>query len=169
MPSIHCASSRAEWRPSARSIWWILTELWLPLFTEFPPRPRNDPSNINPAVLGLLAPGVTLDQANAEFTALAKRLATAYPATNKQFDTGQVQKLNATPFEPKDVRIEPIGQRRTAFADGALPIFWRDGLPVGWSHTGACLIEEADSVIYIPSGTLTVDAFGSLELEWSKP
>jgi putative ABC transport system permease protein len=33
-------------------------ELWLPLFSEYPPRPRTDPANINPAVLGLLKPGV---------------------------------------------------------------------------------------------------------------
>ena len=46
-------------------------ELWLPLFSEFPPRPRNDPANISPAVIGLLKPGVSLDQANAEFTTLA--------------------------------------------------------------------------------------------------
>ena len=52
----------------------INEELWLPLFSEFPPRPRNDPASISPAVLGLLKPGVSLDQANAEFTALAKRL-----------------------------------------------------------------------------------------------
>ena len=42
-------------------------ELWIPLYSEFPPQPRNDPAAINPAVLGLLKPGVSLDQANAEF------------------------------------------------------------------------------------------------------
>ena len=42
-------------------------ELWIPLYSEFPPKPRNDPAAINPAVLGLLKPGVSLDQANAEF------------------------------------------------------------------------------------------------------
>ncbi len=78
-------------------------ELWLPLFSEFPPRPRTDPANINPAVLGILKPGVTIDQANAEFTALAKRLADAYPATNKQFNTGQVQEL-IDAFTPRPLR-----------------------------------------------------------------
>jgi predicted permease len=78
-------------------------ELWLPLFGEFPPRPRSDPASINPAVLGLLKPGVSLDQANAEFTALARRLAEAYPATNKQFNTGQVQKLIDN-FTPRPLR-----------------------------------------------------------------
>src|SRR5204862_5599332 len=68
-------------------------ELWLPLFGEFPPKPRTDPNGNNPALLGSLKPGVSVDQANAEFTAIAKRLAAAYPDTNKPFNTGQVQKL----------------------------------------------------------------------------
>ena len=78
-------------------------DLWLPLFSEFPPRPRNDPANVNPAVLGTLKPGVSLDQANAEFTALAKRLAEAYPQTNKPFNTGQVQRL-IDAFTPRPLR-----------------------------------------------------------------
>ena len=71
-------------------------ELWIPLFSEFPPRPRNDPSAVNPAVLGLLKPGVSVDEANAEFTTFAKRFAAAYPETNKAFDTGEVQPLIKT-------------------------------------------------------------------------
>src|SRR5215510_699724 len=55
-------------------------ELWIPLYSEFPPLPRNDPRANNPAVLGLLRPSVTFDEANAEFTALARRFAAAYPA-----------------------------------------------------------------------------------------
>jgi predicted permease len=78
-------------------------ELWLPLFSEYPPRSRKDPSNVNPAVLGLLKPGVSPDQANAEFTALARRLAEAYPETNKAFNTGQVQKLIEA-FTPRPLR-----------------------------------------------------------------
>src|SRR5213596_3990858 len=46
-------------------------ELWVPLYNEFPPEPRGDlrlgANNNAPAVLGRLKPGVTLDQANAEF------------------------------------------------------------------------------------------------------
>jgi len=57
-------------------------ELWLPLYSEFPPKPRNDPANISPSVIGLIAPGVSYDQATAEFTALAKHFAEAYPDTN---------------------------------------------------------------------------------------
>ena len=64
-------------------------ELWLPLYSEFPPKARKDPANISPSVIALLKPGVSLDQANAEFTTLAKRFAAAYPETNKQFNAGR--------------------------------------------------------------------------------
>jgi len=78
-------------------------EIWIPLFGEFPPRPRNDPAANSPAVLGLLKPGVSLDQANAEATTIAKRLAAAYPDTNRQFNTGQVQAL-LDAFTPRPLR-----------------------------------------------------------------
>ncbi len=80
--------------------------------------------------------------------------------------TGQVPKLKPTPFQPAKIDTAPIGERRTAFFDSPLPVFWRDGLPPGWTHAGACLIEETDSVIYIPGGTVEVDEFGSLKLGW---
>jgi predicted permease len=74
-------------------------ELWVPLYSEFPPRPRGDPQEITPAVMGLLKHGVSPDQATIEFTSLARRYATAYPDTNKDFNAGQVQPLikNFTP------------------------------------------------------------------------
>src|SRR5215212_2482832 len=78
-------------------------ELWLPLYSEFPPKARKDPGSINPSVIGLLKPGVSPDQANAEFTALASRFAAAYPETNKQFNTGRVEPLIKT-FTPKPLR-----------------------------------------------------------------
>ena len=78
-------------------------EIWSPLFNEFPPRERNDPAANAPAVLGLLKPGVTLDQANAEATTIAKRFAEAYPESNKQFNTGQVQWLLDT-YTPRPLR-----------------------------------------------------------------
>ena len=78
-------------------------ELWIPLFSEYPPRERNDPAANAPAVLGLLKPGVSLDQANAEATTLARRFAEAYPQSNKQFNTGQVQPLLDT-FTPRPLR-----------------------------------------------------------------
>lgn len=78
-------------------------ELWVPLFCEFPVRPRNDPRNINPAVLGALEPGVSLDQANAEFSGFAKRFAEAYADTNKAFNTAQVEPLLRT-YTPLPLR-----------------------------------------------------------------
>jgi len=68
-------------------------QLWIPIYNEFPARPRNDPRSLAPAVLGLLKRNVSLDQANAEMTAIAKRFAAAYPDTNKAFDTGEVKPL----------------------------------------------------------------------------
>ena len=78
-------------------------ELWIPLFSEFPPRERNDPAANNPAVLGLLKDGVSLDQANAEASTMARRFAAAYPESNKQFNTGQVQPLLDS-FTPRPLR-----------------------------------------------------------------
>jgi predicted permease len=78
-------------------------ELWIPLFSEFPPRERNDPAANSPAVLGLLKDGVSLDQANAEATTMARRFAAAYPESNKQFNTGQVQPLLES-FTPRPLR-----------------------------------------------------------------
>jgi putative ABC transport system permease protein len=78
-------------------------EIWIPLYSEFPPKPRNAPGTINPAVLGLLKDGVSLDQANAEATLIAKALAASYPDTNKAFTTGQVQRL-LDAFTPRPLR-----------------------------------------------------------------
>jgi predicted permease len=80
-------------------------QLWLPLYSEFSPRPRNDlvgPAN-QIAVLGLIKQGVSVDQANAEFNAIAKRLATAFPDTNKKFDHALVEPLIKS-FTPVAIR-----------------------------------------------------------------
>src|SRR3989440_8178609 len=72
-------------------------ELWTPLYNEFPPQPRGDlrlgASNNAPAVMGRLTSGVTLDQANAEFTALARHLAEDNPKTNQNLTSANVQPL----------------------------------------------------------------------------
>jgi putative ABC transport system permease protein len=78
-------------------------ELWVPLYSEYPPKPRGDPTAVNPALLGVLKRGISADLANAEFTTIAQRFAAAYPATNKQFNTGQVQPLILT-FTPIAIR-----------------------------------------------------------------
>jgi predicted permease len=81
----------------------INEEIWSPLFNEFPPRQRNDPAANSPSVLGLLREGVSIDQANAEADALARRFAAAYPESNKQFSAGQVQPL-LDAFTPRPLR-----------------------------------------------------------------
>ena len=78
-------------------------EVWVPLYGDFPPRLRGDPLEISPAVLGLLKPGVSADQATLEFTAIARRFAAAYPDTNKDFNAGLVQPLIKT-FTPVTIR-----------------------------------------------------------------
>src|SRR5439155_9448382 len=53
-------------------------ELWIPLYGEYPPRPRKEQTVVaNPSVLALLKRDVSLDQANADVTTIAKRLAAA--------------------------------------------------------------------------------------------
>ncbi len=78
-------------------------DIWLPLYSEFPPRPRGTPGANSPSVVGLLKRGVSLDQANAEATTIARRFAEAYPDTNKQFNTGQIQPL-IDAFTPRPLR-----------------------------------------------------------------
>ncbi|HET7537038.1 MAG TPA: ABC transporter permease [Candidatus Didemnitutus sp.] len=83
-------------------------ELWIPLFSEFPPKPRNDPRGNAPAVIGLIKPGVSIDQAVLEFDAFAKRFAKAYPDTNKPFSTGDVKPLRET-FTPAFLKQLMLG------------------------------------------------------------
>jgi predicted permease len=77
--------------------------LWVPLFSEYPVRERGDPRVVNPSVLALLKRGVSLDQANAEMTTIARRFADAYPESNKQFNTGRVEPLLKT-YTPLPIR-----------------------------------------------------------------
>jgi putative ABC transport system permease protein len=75
----------------------ISDELWVPLYNEFPPAPRGDlrlgANNNAPAVMGRLKPGVSIDQANAEFVGLARRLAQENPKTNSTLVSASVQPL----------------------------------------------------------------------------
>src|SRR5213075_2703547 len=68
-------------------------QLWVPLYNEFPLKPRDDPSGLGPQVFGRLKPGVTFDQVNAEFSGLAKRFAKDNPKTNGQLTAANVQPL----------------------------------------------------------------------------
>ena len=75
----------------------ISEELWTPLYNEFPPVPRGGlflgANNRAPAVMGRLKPGMTLDQANAEFIALSRHLAEDNPKTNQNLTSASVQPL----------------------------------------------------------------------------
>src|SRR5436190_22883077 len=72
-------------------------QLWTPLYNQFPPIPRGQlviaANNAAPSVMGRLKPGVTLDQANAEFINLARRIAREYPKTNQNFTSATVKPL----------------------------------------------------------------------------
>ncbi len=80
-------------------------EIWLPLFNEFAPRPRNErgAQASTPAVIGLIKRDVSLAQANLEMTAFAQRLAREFPATNKQFAVADVKPLIEA-FTPRQIR-----------------------------------------------------------------
>jgi len=96
-------------------------QIWLPLYSEYPPTLRNDRNaqGNTPSVLGLIKQGVAYDQANAEFTGIAKRLAAAFPDTNKKFDTALVEPLIKT-FTPP--AISGLLWTMLAFCTGILLI-----------------------------------------------
>src|SRR5437870_233798 len=73
----------------------VSEQLWVPLYNEFPTTPRGDlrVQVGGPAVMGRLKPGVSIDQVNAEFVGLAKRLAQENPKTNGQLTSATVQPL----------------------------------------------------------------------------
>src|SRR3984893_2667690 len=75
----------------------ISEQLWVPLYNEFPLVPRGQlllgANNPAPAVMGRLKPDVGIDQANAEFVALARHLADDNPKTNQTFTSANVQPL----------------------------------------------------------------------------
>ena len=71
----------------------VAEQLWLPYYNEFPLKAREDPSSNGMQVMGRLKPGVTIDQVNAEFIELARRLAREYPKTNGQLTSARVQPL----------------------------------------------------------------------------
>jgi len=83
----------------------INEQLWIPLFNEFVPQPRNNRNapGSGVAVLALIKKGVNLDQANAEYASIAKRLSETYPDTNKQYNSALIQELIKT-FSPRQLR-----------------------------------------------------------------
>jgi putative ABC transport system permease protein len=81
----------------------ISEQLWVPYYNEFPLKPRGDleGGRVGPAIMGRLKSGVSLDQVNAEFVGLAKRLATDNPKTNGQLVSANVQPLLNTSTGPQ--------------------------------------------------------------------
>jgi len=75
----------------------VSEELWVPYYNEYPLKPRGElligASNSAPAVMGRLKPGVSIDQVNAEFVGLARRMAQDNPKTNATFTSASVQPL----------------------------------------------------------------------------
>ena len=71
----------------------ISEELWVPLFNEFPVKQRGELPQSGPGVMGRVKDGVSIDQVNAEFVGLAKRLAQDNPKTNGQLTSASVQPL----------------------------------------------------------------------------
>jgi len=75
----------------------VSEELWIPLYNEYPVLPRGDalsgPNNPAPSVMGRLRSGVSIDQVNAEFAGLARRLAQDNPKTNATLTSASVQPL----------------------------------------------------------------------------
>ncbi len=83
----------------------INEEIWIPLFGEFQPKPRNERNaqGNTPAVIGLLRADSSVEQANSEMATFAQRLAREFPDTNKQFATALVQPLIKT-FTPRQLQ-----------------------------------------------------------------
>src|SRR5205085_1571456 len=75
----------------------VSEELWVPYYNEYPLKPRGElligANNPAPAVMGRLRPGVSIDQVNAEFIGLARRLAHDKPKTNTTLVSASVQPL----------------------------------------------------------------------------
>jgi putative ABC transport system permease protein len=68
-------------------------QLWIPVNAEFPVRPRNDRGINFIAIIARLKPDVSVEQAQAELSTLAKQFAEAFPDTNKRFTQGYVRPL----------------------------------------------------------------------------
>lgn len=68
-------------------------QLWIPVNSSFPPRPRNDRGINFVSIIAKLKPGVSVEQAQNEVDVIAKQFAAAYPDTNRQFTMGYVRPL----------------------------------------------------------------------------
>jgi len=64
-------------------------QLWMPVNSEFPPRPRGEPGAPEVRIIARLKAGVSVTQADAEVATIARRLAAQYPE-NKASSVGGV-------------------------------------------------------------------------------
>src|SRR5947207_12324318 len=75
----------------------VSEELWTPLYNEWPPTPRGElflgANTRAPAVIGRLKANVTLDPANAEMIAIARKMAADNPKTNQNLTSAAVVPL----------------------------------------------------------------------------
>jgi predicted permease len=68
-------------------------QIWIPFNAEYPVRPRSDRAANFISIIARLKPGVSLDQAEADVTALALQYAKDFPDTNRAYTRGYVQPL----------------------------------------------------------------------------
>ncbi len=67
--------------------------VWIPFNAEYPVRPRNDRAANFISIVARLKPGVSLDQAEADVTALAQQFARDFPDSNRAYTLGYVLPL----------------------------------------------------------------------------
>ncbi|WP_438483007.1 ABC transporter permease [Oleiharenicola lentus] len=70
--------------------------VWIPFNAEYPVRPRNDRAANFISIVARLKPGVSMVQAEAEVTSVARQFAENYPDSNRQYTAGYVLPLITT-------------------------------------------------------------------------
>ena len=70
--------------------------VWIPFNAEYPVRPRNDRSANFITIVARLKAGVTIDQAEAEVTSIARQFARDFPDTNEAYSLDYVRPLIET-------------------------------------------------------------------------
>jgi predicted permease len=81
-------------------------ELWIPFRTDIPGiEPRTGPAIV---VFGRLAPGMTLEAAQAELTSLGKRAATEFPATHAQLQPRVYSYVQSEMNSAGDVQVTAL-------------------------------------------------------------
>jgi predicted permease len=68
-------------------------QLWVPLYNEFPIKPRGAQDANGVQIIARLKPGVSIDQANLEAVEIARRLSKEHPKTNGDLTSARVTPL----------------------------------------------------------------------------